>query len=156
MPIRPFEAADEDAVVALWESCGLVRPWNDPRRDIARKLAVQPELFLVAVDGETIVGTVMAGYDGHRGWINYLGTAPSRRGEGVGRALMAEAERLLLGLGCPKVNLQVRAGNDEALAFYAALGYAPDAAVSLGRRLIDDRAGHEEDPASWVGGRVEG
>jgi len=138
MLIRPFEAADEDAVVALWESCGLVRAWNDPRRDIARKLAVQPELFLVAVDGETIAGTVMAGYEGHRGWINYLAVSPSRRGEGIGRALMAEAERLLLELGCPKVNLQVRAGNDEALAFYAALGYTPDAAVSLGRRLIDD------------------
>jgi ribosomal protein S18 acetylase RimI-like enzyme len=138
MRIRPFEAADEDAVVALWESCGLVRPWNDPRRDIARKLAVQGELFLVAVDETTVVGTVMAGYDGHRGWINYLGTAPDRRGEGIGRALMAEAERLLLDHGCPKVNLQVRDGNDAALAFYAAIGYTADAAVSLGRRLIDD------------------
>jgi ribosomal protein S18 acetylase RimI-like enzyme len=139
MRIRAFREGDADAVVALWEACGLTRPWNDPRRDIARKSTVQPELFRVAVDDTgAVVGSVMAGYDGHRGWINYLGVLPSHRGAGLGRALMAEAEALLAELGCPKVNLQVREGNDDALAFYAALGYAPDAAVSLGRRLIPD------------------
>jgi ribosomal protein S18 acetylase RimI-like enzyme len=127
-------------VVALWTRCGLVRPWNDPGRDIARKLALQRDLFMVAiVDGE-VVGTVMAGYDGHRGWINYLAVDPPRRRAGWGRRLMAEAERALAGLGCPKVNLQVRAGNAEALAFYRGIGYAVDDVVSLGRRLVDDGA----------------
>ena len=79
MQIRPFQPADEAAVIALWEACKLTRPWNDPRKDIARKLAVQPELFLVGtVDGE-IVATVMAGYEGHRGWVNYLAVAPRAR-----------------------------------------------------------------------------
>jgi ribosomal protein S18 acetylase RimI-like enzyme len=136
--IRPFAPADEDAVVALWEAAGLTRPWNDPHRDIARKLQVRPEWLLVAEAGTVIVGTVMAGYDGHRGWVNYLAVSPTRRRAGLGRALMAEAERMLAEAGCPKVNLQLRAGNDEALAFYAALGYARDDVVSLGRRLEHD------------------
>jgi len=136
--LRPFEERDEDAVIALWEACGLTRPWNDPRRDIARKLAVQRELFLVAVDDDEVIGTVMAGYEGHRGWINYLGVDPSRRGAGTGRALMAEAERLLRERGCPKISLLVREGNDAALGFYAALGYGRDAVVPLGKRLVDD------------------
>jgi ribosomal protein S18 acetylase RimI-like enzyme len=136
--IRPFEQRDEDAVVALWQACGLVRPWNDPRRDIARKLTVQPDLFLVATDADTIVGAGMAGYDGHRGWVNYLAVAPGLRQLGIGRALMQAFERELLALGCPKVNLQVRAGNDDVLAFYARLGYSDDNVVSLGKRLIPD------------------
>lgn len=136
--IRPFVPADEDAVVALWEACGLIRPWNDPRRDIARKLTVQPELFLVAVDGGAVVGAGMAGFDGHRGWVNYLAVAPDRRQVGIGTALMNAFEERLLALGCPKVNLQVRAGNDDVLAFYSRLGYVEDAVVSLGKRLIPD------------------
>jgi ribosomal protein S18 acetylase RimI-like enzyme len=156
--IRPFRTEDTDAVVALWESCGLVRPWNDPRRDIARKLTVQPELFLVAEPGTDepgtdepgtdepgtddtgagIVAAGMAGFDGHRGWVNYLAVRPELQGSGLGRALMAEFERLLTDLGCPKVNLQVRAGNEQVLGFYASLGYADDQTVSLGKRLIPD------------------
>jgi ribosomal protein S18 acetylase RimI-like enzyme len=138
MLIRPFQEGDTDEVIALWEACGLTRPWNDPRRDIARKLAVQRELFLVGeVDGRP-VATAMAGYEGHRGWVNYLAVAPDDRRAGHGRALMAEIERLLLERGCPKINLQVRADNPEALGFYRALGYEVDAAVSLGKRLIPD------------------
>jgi ribosomal protein S18 acetylase RimI-like enzyme len=141
--IRPFRPADTEAVVALWESCGLVRPWNDPRRDIARKLTVQPELFLVATDPtaddrQALVAAGMAGFDGHRGWVNYLAVRPDLQGGGLGRTMMAEFERLLEAMGCPKVNLQVRAGNEQVLAFYASLGYAPDQAVSLGKRLIAD------------------
>ena len=109
--IRRFVPDDEGAVVALWEAAGLTRPWNDPRKDIARKLRVQPEGFLVAVAGDEIVGSVMAGYDGHRGWVNYLAVAADERRAGIGRALMAEAEGVLAGLGCPKVNLQIRATN---------------------------------------------
>lgn len=140
--LRPFEPADTDAVIALWEACGLVRPWNDPRRDIARKRSVQPELFLVAEslegDAREIVGAGMAGFDGHRGWVNYLAVRPDMQGSGLGRAFMVEFERLLTDLGCPKLNLQVRAGNEQVLGFYESLGYLPDHTVSLGKRLIPD------------------
>jgi ribosomal protein S18 acetylase RimI-like enzyme len=136
--LRPFADADEDAVVALWDAAGLTRPWNDPHLDIARKKRVQRELFLVAEDGGVVVGTAMAGYDGHRGWVYYLAVAPDRQGQGLGRLLMMEAEAQLLALGCPKVNVQIRAGNETVAAFYDRLGYAEDAAVGLGKRLIPD------------------
>ncbi len=142
---RTFHEDDTDAVVALWDACGLLRPWNDPHRDIARKTAEQPELFLVAEqtdpddDGTpALLGAGMAGYDGHRGWVNYLAVRPDQQGTGLGRAFMAEFERLLLERGCPKVNVQVRAGNEQVLGFYASLGYAEDHAVSLGKRLVAD------------------
>jgi len=138
MRIRPFERGDETAVVSLWEECGLKRSWNDPHKDVARKLAVQPELFLVGVTDGAVMASVMAGYEGHRGWMNYLAVAPRFRGRGLGRALVAEVERLLLERGCPKVNLQVRATNLEAVAFYRRLGYAQDESISLGKRLIVD------------------
>jgi ribosomal protein S18 acetylase RimI-like enzyme/AcrR family transcriptional regulator len=136
--IRPFRASDTDAVVALWQVCGLTRPWNDPRKDIARKLTVQPELFLVAERGGTLVGTAMAGYDGHRGWVNYLAVDPAAQRRGLGHTLMAQVEQRLEALGCPKVNLQIREGNEPVMAFYRALGYARDGAVSFGKRLIPD------------------
>lgn len=141
MDIRPFAPADEDAVVALWERCGLTRPWNDPRKDVRRKLRVQPELFLVGTAGGEIVASVMAGYDGHRGWIYYLAVAPDRRRRGYGRAIVAEAERLLRAAGCPKINLQVRTSNREVIEFYRRLGYAADEVVSLGKRLEHDGPG---------------
>ena len=138
--IRRFDPSDTEAVVALWESCGLVRPWNDPRQDIARKLTVQPELFLVATDpgADDVVAAGMAGFDGHRGWVNYLAVRPDLQGSGLGRAFMAEFERLLTDLGCPKLNLQVRAGNERVIGFYESLGYADDHTVSMGKRLIAD------------------
>lgn len=139
MLIRAFRQGDENAVVALWRECGLTRPWNDPARDIARKMTVQPELFLVGLVDDKIVATLMAGYEGHRGWVNYLAVAPQCRRRGFGRVLMQEAEGRLLALGCPKVNIQVRNSNAEALAFYRAIGYAQDEAVSLGKRLIPDK-----------------
>jgi ribosomal protein S18 acetylase RimI-like enzyme len=136
--IRSFARGDEEAVISLWEAAGLTRSWNDPRKDIARKMTIQPESFLVAVlDGE-VIGSVMAGYDGHRGWINYLAVTPSSRRAGVGRALMSEAERILREAGCPKINLQVRGTNDSAVGFYEALGYTTDDVISLGRRLEHD------------------
>jgi ribosomal protein S18 acetylase RimI-like enzyme len=138
LAIRPYRDADEAAVIALWHACGLTRPWNDPAQDIARKKTVQPELFLVGEIDGAVAATAMIGYDGHRGWINYLAVDPGHRLRGHARALMAEAERRLVELGCPKVNLQVRASNAEALAFYRALGYDPDGSVSLGKRLIPD------------------
>lgn len=138
MEIRPFRVDDEAAVVALWTACGLTRPWNDPHKDIRRKLAVQPHLFLVIERAGAIVASVMAGYEGHRGWVNYLSVAPECQGQGLGRRLMERVEQLLLDAGCPKVNLMVRSGNDAVLAFYRRLGYAVDAAVPLGKRLVHD------------------
>lgn len=129
---------DEAAVIALWRACGLLRPWNDPEKDILRKRAVQPELFLIAEQNGALVGTAMAGYDGHRGWVNYLAVAPERRGQGLGGALMAEAERRLTALGCPKVNVQIRADNAAVHGFYTRLGYGRDEVVSFGKRLLCD------------------
>lgn len=136
--VRPFEDDDEDAVVALWHAAGLTRPWNDPHRDIARKKQVQRELFLVAEQDGAVVASAMAGYDGHRGWVHYLAVAPARQGGGLGRRMMAEVEARLLALDCPKVNVQIRSGNEAVAAFYDRLGYTPDAATGLGRRLIPD------------------
>ena len=138
MNVRMFQLGDEAAVIALWERCGLVRPQNDPGKDIRRKMRVQGELFLVAEEAGAIVGSVIAGYEGHRGWINYLAVAPEHRRRGMGRALMTEAERLLRTAGCPKINLQVRTGNVEVLGFYKAIGFAVDDVVSMGKRLEKD------------------
>lgn len=143
LQVRAFDAADEAAVVALWRACGLLRPWNDPHKDIERKRQVQPELFLVAQQvgpGEeaAVVGTAMAGYDGHRGSVYYLAVVPHLQGRDVGRALMEAVEQRLLALGCPKLNVLVRTGNVRVLGFYHQLGYAPDEVLSLGKRLIPD------------------
>jgi ribosomal protein S18 acetylase RimI-like enzyme len=136
--LRQYRPEDEREVVELWIRCGLVRPQNDPRKDIARKLQVRPEFFRVGVCAGKIVATIMVGYEGHRGWINYLAVDPGCRRRGYGRQLMNEAERLLRAEGCPKINLQVRKANTEVLAFYSAIGYVPDDVVSLGRRLERD------------------
>ena len=138
LAIRPFEQSDAEAVVALWSEAGLVRPWNDPYADIERKLTVQPELFLVAEDSGHLVGSVMAGYDGHRGWIYYLASAAHRRGEGIGGALLDEAERRLLSMGCPKVQLMVRTDNVTAMGFYDHHGYEQFDVGMTGKRLIVD------------------
>src|SRR5690606_22649311 len=135
---RPYQTSDEHAVIAVWSECGLIRPWNDPRRDIARKLSEQPELFLVAVDEQKLVGTAMVGFDGHRGWVYYLAVMPGQQRRSVGRTLMAEAERLLMARGCPKICLMVRSTNADVIEFYKRLGYAQDDVVTLGRRLIAD------------------
>jgi ribosomal protein S18 acetylase RimI-like enzyme len=142
MEIRPFAMADEAAVVALWQRCGLTRPWNDPHKDIRRKVRVRPEWFLVGVCDGAVVGTCMLGYDGHRGWIYYLGVDPAHRRRGCGRALLEEAERLLRAEGCPKINLQVRATNAEAVAFYRSVGFILDDVVSMGKRLEEDGPGY--------------
>jgi ribosomal protein S18 acetylase RimI-like enzyme len=139
MLIRSFVPADTEATVQLWQACGLTRPWNDPHKDIERKLQVHPELFLVGTDeAGTVMASAMAGYDGHRGWINYLAVHPAHQRQGHASRLMEKAEQLLAERGCPKLNLQVRAGNDAAIAFYESLGYAHDQTVSLGKRLIAD------------------
>ena len=138
MEIRAFRLADERAVIRLWEECDLLRPWNDPEKDIRRKLEVQPEMFLVGTQNQEIVATAMAGYEGHRGWVNYLAVAPDHQGRGFGRAIMSEVEKLLKEAGCPKVNVQVRGTNTTAIEFYEKLEYRIDDVVGLGKRLVDD------------------
>lgn len=138
LQIRPFRPEDQDTVIALWQACGLTRPWNDPAKDIERKRSEQPELFFVGELGGRIVASAMAGYDGHRGWVNYLSVDPALQGRGLGATLMRHIEVLLLARGCPKLNLQVRQGNDAVLGFYARLGYGDDQVIGLGKRLIHD------------------
>jgi ribosomal protein S18 acetylase RimI-like enzyme len=136
MEIRPYKESDEAAVAALWrEVFGDAPAHNVPEEDIRRKLAVQRELFLVAEEGGEVVGTALAGYDGHRGWVYYVAVKPAFRRRGVGAALMARVEEDLRVMGCPKLNLQVRASNREAVAFYERLGYVVEDRVSMGKRL---------------------
>ena len=139
MTIRPFHPSDEEAVIALWRDCGLVVPHNNPKRDIERKLRVNPELFLVGeLDGH-IIASCMAGYEGHRGWINYLAVHPEHQRQGHAREIMQYAESLLRAAGCPKINLQVRSTNAAVIAFYEQLGFTTDAVTSLGKRLEHDQ-----------------
>ena len=136
LAIRRYEARDEPGVIALWRD--VFRddpPWNDPESVILRKLAIQPELFLVGELEGAVVGAVVAGFDGFRGWIYHLAVGPDHRHKGFGRALMSEAELRLRHLGCPKVNLQVRASNTGVIEFYGRLGYQIEERVSFGKRI---------------------
>ena len=138
MEIKSFEPRDSAAVVQLWSDCGLIVPWNDPLKDIERKLSVQPEMFLVGWLNARIIASVMAGYDGHRGWINYLAVDPKHQRRGLGRRMMEEAESRLRAAGCPKINLQVRGSNAAVIEFYQRLGFRQDDVVSFGKRLEPD------------------
>jgi ribosomal protein S18 acetylase RimI-like enzyme len=138
MQIRAFEPADEAAVIALWQACYLTRPWNDPHKDIARKLQVGADLFVVGIEGNELIASAMFGYEGHRGWVNYLAVSPSHQRRGHASALMQWGEAALKARGCPKINLQVRSSNAAVIAFYKALGYGDDEVISLGKRLISD------------------
>ncbi|CAD6524150.1 Acetyltransferase YpeA [Paraburkholderia hiiakae] len=143
--IRVFSEADTEAVIALWlqafpEYNDTSRPHRNPRLSIANKLGTQPELFFVAIrnDGDVdgaLVGTAMAGYDGHRGWLYSVAVAPEARRDGLGTRLVRHAENALATMGCLKLNLQVLTDKAEVLAFYERLGYRADAVVSLGKRL---------------------
>lgn len=140
MQIRAYQASDHDRVIELWRACDLVRPVNNPSCDIARKLQVRPELFIVGIVDAQVVASVMAGYEGHRGWINYLAVHPQYQRRGLGRRIMEAAEGLLKEAGCPKINLQVRTSNAAVIAFYKSLGYAVDDVISMGKRLQHDPA----------------
>ncbi len=136
MEIRPYREEDEAAVAALWREIFPDAPaHNRPEADIWRKLAVQRELFLVATVDAKLIGSAMAGYDGHRGWLYYLAVHPAHRRSGIGQALMNRVETDLAAIGCPKLNLQVRAGNIGAVAFYRRLGFDIEERVSMGKRL---------------------
>ncbi len=138
MKIRTYEERDQSAVIALWRECGLVVPHNDPAKDIARKLEVDRDLFLVGVSQHNIIATVMGGYEGHRGWINYLAVKPGEQRKGYGQQIMQAVETALRAKGCPKINLQVRNSNQAVIAFYNALGYSDDRVIGLGKRLEQD------------------
>jgi len=138
--IRVFDERDTQAVLALWaqafpEYATPGKPQRDPRLSIRNKLAMQPEFFFVGLLEERLIGTVMVGYDGHRGWMYSLAVAEDERGNGYARALVEHAERALAAIGCPKLNLQVMANKPETRAFYAKLGYQMDEVVSFGKRL---------------------
>ena len=138
MYIRQYEQKDLGEVIALWTECGLVVPQNDPAKDIARKLKVDRDLFLVGIDRQALIATVMGGYEGHRGWINYLAVKPSERRKGYGQEMMRAVEIRIEDKGCAKINLQVRGSNTEIVAFYTAMGYGLEDIVSLGKRLEVD------------------
>ena len=136
LEIRPYQPKDHAQVVALWSDVFADDPpWNEPAAMIRRKLAVQPELFFVACINDQVVGAVMAGFDGVRGWIHHLAVYNSYRRQGIARSLMRAAEKGLEAAGCPKVNLQVRATNSSVIAFYRSLGYEVEDRASLGKRL---------------------
>lgn len=138
MIFRDFSSADTAGVVALWQECGLTRPWNDPVKDIRRKQTDKNGAFWVVCWGDEVIASVMIGYDGHRGTINYLAIAPAFQRSGLGAELMRRAEAFLIEIGCPKVSFCVRKDNLSVLAFYDRLGYAADDVHFLGKRLIPD------------------
>ena len=138
MTIRQYSPEDENAVVELWHKCNLVRAWNNPKLDIERKLKVNPELFLVGLVDGRVVATVMGGYEGHRGWVNYLAVDPSCQRRGLARRIMEEIEKKILVMGCPKINLLIRADNLEVVKFYEGIEYKTDEVVSMGKRLVED------------------
>ena len=143
MKIRTYEEQDRNSVIVLWHECGLVVSQNDPDKDINRKLKVDADLFLVGVEtdevgNDIVVASVMGGYEGHRGWINYLAVSPNHQRKGYGQAIMKAVESRIQAKGCPKINLQVRNTNQAVIEFYAALGYGHDNVVGLGKRLEKD------------------
>ena len=136
--IRQFVPNDTNRVIFIWEQCDLVRNWNNPNFDIQRKLNFQKELFFVGLLNDKIIATAMFGYDGHRGCLNYFAVLPNFQKRGFGKKLMTFGEMALIEKGCPKLNLQIRNDNAKAINFYQKVGYKEDAAVSFGKRLIED------------------
>jgi ribosomal protein S18 acetylase RimI-like enzyme len=136
--IRPYQSADRDNIINLWADCNLVVPQNNPYRDIERKLKVNPEWFLVGFYQNKLIATCMIGYEGHRGWINYLAVAPAYRRQGIGARMMEEAECILKKAGCAKINLQVRETNKDVVQFYESIGYRVEPMVNMGKRLVYD------------------
>ena len=138
MQIRNYDSGDESQVIDLWIKCDLVRPWNNPKRDIERKLRIDPDLFLVGILNSKIVATVMGGYEGHRGWINYLAVDPSQQRKRCGTMIMEEIEEKLKAKGAPKINIQIRSTNKSVVDFYKSIGYKIDDVVGMGKRLAED------------------
>ena len=133
--IRTCQKEDSEAIVRLWQESNLIVPWNDPWNDISIKLGFQPDLFLVGTMENRIVATAMAGYEGHRGWINYLAVSPEKRRQGIGRRMIEAAEKKLKSLGCPKLNVQIRNSNNDVVEFYKRVGFSDDNVVGFGKKL---------------------
>jgi ribosomal protein S18 acetylase RimI-like enzyme len=137
--VRRYRPTDEEHVIELWRTVFPdAPPHNDPGADIRAKLEIQPELFFVAIADEHLVGTAMAGYDGHRGWVYYVAVHPQYRRQGIGSALMRKVETTLIEIGCPKLNLQIRAENLKVQLFYKSLGYSVENRISMGKKLEED------------------
>ena len=142
--IRPIRDGDETAVAELWRECGLVRPWNDPLRDIGSARANASSDIFVVVSGEgdrQIAGSVMAGYEGHRGWVYYVAVAPEHRSQGLGEKLMRHAEAWLAEAGAPKVMLMIREDNEAVRRFYEGLGYEVEERTVMSRWLATTLGG---------------
>ena len=137
--IRPYIDTDLEDIIQLWERCDLTRPWNNPEIDIFRKAAQKDELFLVAVKDQTIIATLMGGYDGHRGWINYLAVHPNHQRNGIATALIQHSEKRLIALGCPELQILVPKEHIDIQNFYEQLGYDEKEVVCLAKRLISDQ-----------------
>ena len=135
MLIRDLYAGERRAATELWEEAGLTRPWNDPVADFQRALDNAGSTILGGFDVDRLIATAMVGHDGHRGWVYYLAVTSARRREGHGTALMAACEEWLVARGVPKLNLMIRGSNEEAIGFYAALGYAAEDRVIMSKRL---------------------
>ncbi|MCK4396068.1 GNAT family acetyltransferase [candidate division WOR-3 bacterium] len=135
MIIRKYEEKDEEQVVNLWNQCNLIVPQNNPHEDIKKKIEFQPNLFFVGTVNDEVIASIMVGYEGHRGWINYMAVLPEYQNKGYGRQLVDKAIAELKKLGCLKVNLQVRENNKDVIEFYENLGFSNDRVVSLGKHL---------------------
>jgi hypothetical protein len=134
--IRSYSHADQESVIKLWKTVFPDAPaHNDPDANIRSKLDIQPELFFLAKSDGQIIGTAMSGFDGHRGWVYYVAVHPEYRRRGIGTALMKRVEESLSEIGCPKLNLQIRADNAEVQSFYESLGYRVEDRISMGKRL---------------------
>ena len=136
--IRSFRQEDEAPLIKLWEKCKLVMPWNDPSKDISRKVQLDPEGLLLGWYDNSLIASVMAGYEGHRGWINYLAVDPKYRRKGLGKTMMKAAETYLEQFECPKINLQIRAKNHQVIEFYKSIGFLQEDVINMGKRLIPD------------------
>jgi ribosomal protein S18 acetylase RimI-like enzyme len=135
MQIRQFHPDDQAAVIELWRRCDLLRPWNDPKLDVEHKVKQNDGLFLVGLIDGQIIASIMAGYDGHRGWLYLVGVDPAHQRRGLARQMVSEAERLLRERGCRKINLQVRDTNQRVIEFYRRVGYSVDPVLSMGKRF---------------------
>ena len=136
--IRSFRQEDEAPLIKLWERCELVVAWNDPSKDISRKAQLDPDGLLLGWHDNSLIASVMAGYEGHRGWINYLAVDPEFRRKALGRIMMKAAETYLKQFECPKINLQIRAKNHQVIEFYKSIGFLQDDVINMGKRLIPD------------------
>ena len=138
LEIRSIQQENEAPLIKLWERWELVVAWNDPSKDISRKVQLDPEGLLLGWHDNSLIASVMAGYEGHRGWINYLAVDPVFRRKGLGKTMMKAAETYLEQFECPKINLQIRAQNHQVIEFYKSIGFLQEDVLNMGKRLITD------------------